>query len=149
MKKLLLLSLLLFFFVSYTSAQTGDKLKKDYSIIVRTENVQLISGDNLLNYNVVIDSYQLKANAEALQNTLINMGYPARIVSVKRSNGLIYRVIADSFSAKSDAVRLKNSMVVKYPDSWLLYTPQKPMPVGTTTTNSNNITSIKKGGGSQ
>lgn len=146
MKKLLLLSLLLFFFVSYTSAQTGDKLKREY---FRTENVQLISGDNLLNYNVVIDSYQLKANAEALQNTLINMGYPARIVSVKRSNGLIYRVIADSFSAKSDAVRLKNSMVVKYPNSWLLYTPQKPMPVGTTTTNSNNITSIKKGGGSQ
>lgn len=134
MKKLLLLSLLLFFFVSYTSAQTGDKLKMDY---FRTENVQLISGDNLLKYNVVIDSYQLKANAEALQNTLINMGYPARIVSVKRSNGLIYRVIADSFSAKSDAVRLKNSMDVKYPDSWLLYTPQEPMPVGTTTTNSN------------
>ena len=146
MKKLLLLSLLLFFFVSYTSAQTGDKLKREY---FRTENVQLISGDNLLNYNVVIDSYHLKANAEALQNTLINMGYPARIVSVKRSNGLIYRVIADSFSAKSDAVRLKNSMDVMYPDSWLLYTPQKPMPVGATTTNSNNITSIKKGGGSQ
>lgn len=146
MKKLLLLSLLLFFFVSFTSAQTVDKLKMVY---FRTENVQLISGDNLLNYNVVIDSYQLKANAEALQNTLINMGYPARIVSVKRSNGLIYRVIADSFSAKSDAVRLKNSMDVMYPDSWLLYTPQKPMPVGTTTTNSNNITSIKKGGGSQ
>ena len=146
MKKLLLLSLLLFFFVSYTSAQTGDKLKREY---FRTENVQLISGDNLLNYNVVIDSYQLKANAEALQNTLINMGYPARIVSVKRSNGLLYRVIADSFSAKSDAVRLKDSMDVMYPDSWLLYTPQKPMPVGTTTTNSNNITSIKKGGGSQ
>ena len=146
MKKLLLLSLLLFFFVSFTSAQTGDKLKKAY---FRKENVQLISGDNLLNYNVVIDSYQLKANAEALQNTLINMGYPARIVSVKRSNGLLYRVIADSFSAKSDAVRLKDSMDVMYPDSWLLYTPQKPMPVGTTTTNSNNITSIKKGGGSQ
>lgn len=146
MKKLLLLSLLLFFFVSYTSAQTEDKLKKVY---FRTENVQLISGDNLLKYNVVIDSYHLKANAEALQNTLINMGYPARIVSVKRSNDLLYRVIADSFSAKSDAVRLKNSMDVMYPDSWLLYTPQKPMPVGTTTTNSNNITSIKKGGGSQ
>ena len=146
MKKLLLLSLLLFFFVSYTSAQTVDKLKM---VHFRTENVQLISGDNLLKYNVVIDSYQLKANAEALQNTLINMGYPARIVSVKRSNGLLYRVIADSFSAKSDAVRLKDSMDVKYPDSWLLYTPQKPMPVGTTTTNSNNITSIKKGGGSQ
>lgn len=134
MKKLLLLSLLLFFFVSYTSAQTGDKLKKAY---FRTENVQLISGDSLLNYNVVIDSYHLKANAEALQNTLINMGYPARIVSVKRSNDLLYRVIADSFSAKSDAVRLKDSMDVMYPDSWLLYTPQKPMPVGTTTTNSN------------
>ena len=134
MKKLLLLSLLLFFFVSYTSAQTGDKLKKAY---FRTENVQLISGDSLLNYNVVINSYQLKANAEALQNTLINMGYPARIVSVKRSNGLLYRVIADSFPSKSDAVRLKNSMDVMYPDSWLLYTPQKPMPVGTTTTNSN------------
>ena len=134
MKKLLLLSLLLFFFVSYTSAQTGDKLKRAF---FRTENVQLISGDSLLNYNVVINSYQLKANAEALQNTLINMGYPARIVSVKRSNDLLYRVIADSFSAKSDAVRLKNSMDVMYPDSWLLYTPQKPMPVGTTTTNSN------------
>ena len=134
MKKLLLLSLLLFFFVSYTSAQTGDKLKR---VLFRTENVQLISGDSLLNYNVVINSYQLKANAEALQNTLINMGYPARIVSVKRSNGLLYRVIADSFPSKSDAVRLKNSMDVMYPDSWLLYTPQKPMPVGTTTTNSN------------
>lgn len=134
MKKLLLLSLLLFFFVSFTSAQTVDKLKMVY---FRTENVQLISGDNLLNYNVVIASYSLKANAEALQNTLINMGYPARIVSVKRSNDLLYRVIADSFSAKSDAVRLKNSMDVMYPDSWLLYTPQKPMPVGTTTTNSN------------
>ena len=134
MKKLLLLSLLLFFFVSYTSAQTGDKLKMAY---FRTENVQLISGDNLLNYNVVIASYSLKANAEALQNTLINMGYPARIVSVKRSNDLLYRVIADSFTAKSDAVRLKNSMDVMYPDSWLLYTPQKPMPVETTTTNSN------------
>ena len=137
MKKLLLLSLLLFFFVSFTSAQTVDKLKKDYSIIVRTENVQLISGDSLLNYNVVIDSYHLKANAEALQNTLINMGYPARIVSVKRSNDLLYRVIANSFPSKSDAVRLKDSMDVMYPDSWLLYTPQKPMPVGTTTTNSN------------
>ena len=146
MKKLLLLSLLLFFFVSFTSAQTGDKLKKAY---FRKENVQLISGDSLLNYNVVIDSYHLKANAEALQNTLINMGYPARIVSVKRSNDLLYRVIANSFPSKSDAVRLKNSMDVMYPDSWLLYTPQKPMPVGTTTTNSNNITSIKKGGGSQ
>ena len=134
MKKLLLLSLLLFFFVSFTSAQTVDKLKMVY---FRTENVQLISGDNLLNYNVVIASYSLKANAEALQNTLINMGYPARIVSVKRSNDLLYRVIADSFTAKSDAVRLKNSMDVMYPDSWLLYTPQKPMPVGTTTTNSN------------
>lgn len=134
MKKLLLLSLLLFFFVSYTSAQTGDKLKRAF---FRTENVQLISGDSLLNYNVVIDSYHLKANAEALQNTLINMGYPARIVSVKRSNDLLYRVIADSFPSKSDAVRLKNSMDVMYPDSWLLYTPQKPMPVGTTTTNSN------------
>ena len=134
MKKLLLLSLLLFFFVSFTSAQTVDKLKM---VHFRTENVQLISGDSLLNYNVVINSYQLKANAEALQNTLINMGYPARIVSVKRSNDLLYRVIADSFSAKSDAVRLKNSMDVMYPDSWLLYTPQKPMPVGTTTTNSN------------
>ena len=134
MKKLLLLSLLLFFFVSFTSAQTVDKLKMVY---FRTENVQLISGDNLLNYNVVIASYSLKANAEALQNTLINMGYPARIVSVKRSNGLLYRVIADSFPSKSDAVRLKNSMDVMYPDSWLLYTPQKPMPVGTTTTNSN------------
>jgi hypothetical protein len=120
--------------VSYTSAQTGDKLKRDY---FRTENVQLISGDSLLNYNVVIDSYHLKANAEALQNTLINMGYPARIVSVKRSNDLLYRVIANSFPSKSDAVRLKNSMDVMYPDSWLLYTPQKPMPVGTTTTNSN------------
>lgn len=134
MKKLLLLSLLLFFFVSFTSAQTVDKLKM---VHFRTENVQLISGDSLLNYNVVINSYQLKANAEALQNTLINMGYPARIVSVKRSNGLLYRVIADSFPSKSDAVRLKNSMDVMYPDSWLLYTPQKPMPVGTTTTNSN------------
>lgn len=134
MKKLLLLSLLLFFFVSFTSAQTVDKLKMVY---FRTENVQLISGDNLLNYNVVIASYSLKANAEALQNTLINMGYPARIVSVKRSNGLLYRVIANSFPSKSDAVRLKNSMDVMYPDSWLLYTPQKPMPVGTTTTNSN------------
>ena len=134
MKKLLLLSLLLFFFVSFTSAQTGDKLKRAF---FRTENVQLISGDSLLNYNVVIDSYHLKANAEALQNTLINMGYPARIVSVKRSNDLLYRVIANSFPSKSDAVRLKNSMDVMYPDSWLLYTPQKPMPVGTTTTNSN------------
>ena len=146
MKKLLLLSLLLFFFVSYTSAQTVDKLKM---VHFRTENVQLISGDSLLNYNVVINSYQLKANAEALQNTLINMGYPARIVSVKRSNDLLYRVIANSFPSKSDAVRLKDSMDVMYPDSWLLYTPQKPMPVGTTTTKSNNITSIKKGGGSQ
>ena len=134
MKKLLLLSLLLFFFVSFTSAQTVDKLKM---VHFRTENVQLISGDSLLNYNVVINSYQLKANAEALQNTLINMGYPARIVSVKRSNDLLYRVIANSFPSKSDAVRLKNSMDVMYPDSWLLYTPQKPMPVGTTTTNSN------------
>lgn len=134
MKKLLLLSLLLFFFVSFTSAQTVDKLKM---VHFRTENVQLISGDSLLNYNVVIDSYHLKANAEALQNTLINMGYPARIVSVKRSNDLLYRVIANSFPSKSDAVRLKNSMDVMYPDSWLLYTPQKPMPVGTTTTNSN------------
>ncbi len=134
MKKLLLLSLLLFFFVSFTSAQTVDKLKM---VHFRTENVQLISGDSLLNYNVVIDSYHLKANAEALQNTLINMGYPARIVSVKRSNDLLYRVIANSFPSKSDAVRLKNSMDVMYPDSWLLYTPQKTMPVGTTTTNSN------------
>ena len=87
---------------------------------VRQENVELIDGAGLQAYSVVVGSFQLKANAEGLQNTLKSAGYAAQIVYNSDRN--MYRVVASTSADKATAVQSRNQLRSgNYPDAWLLY----------------------------
>lgn len=87
---------------------------------VRQENVELVDGAGLQAYNVVVGSFQLKANAEGLQSTLKSAGYAAQIVYNSERN--MYRVVASTHADKASAVQSRNQFRSgNYPDAWLLY----------------------------
>ena len=87
---------------------------------VRQENVSLVAGSGLQNFSVVVGSFSLKANAEALYNTLKSSGYDAQIVFNSERN--MYRVVASTFVDKAGAVKSRNELrASKYPDAWLLF----------------------------
>lgn len=87
---------------------------------VRKEKVTVISGQGLQNFSVVVGSFSLKANAEGLQNTLKNAGYPAQIAYNSDRN--MYRVVASTFADKASAVQSRNQFRAgNYPDAWLLF----------------------------
>lgn len=50
------------------------------NIAVRQENVTVVSGSGLRNFSVVVGSFSLRANADGLQQSLINAGYNAQVV---------------------------------------------------------------------
>lgn len=86
----------------------------------REENVTVVSGEGLQEFNVVVGSFSLKANAEGLQSTLIGLGYKAQIAFNADRN--MYRVIAATHRDKYDAVKSRNELRAgKYPDAWLLF----------------------------
>lgn len=91
------------------------------NVAVRSEKVQLVDGNNLQDYNVVVGSFGLKANADGLRQTLIGQGYNAIIVSATTSKGLMYRVIAATYADKASAAQAKVGLQATYPDAWLLY----------------------------
>ncbi|MBR6286722.1 MAG: SPOR domain-containing protein [Bacteroidaceae bacterium] len=91
------------------------------NVAVRSEKVQLVDGNNLQDYNVVVGSFGLKANADGLRQTLINKGYNAIIVSATTAKGLMYRVIAATYADKASAAQAKANLQSTYPDAWLLY----------------------------
>lgn len=89
------------------------------NVSVRQERLTLVSGKGLDAFSVVVGSFSVKANAEGLQNTLINAGYNAQIAYNADRN--MYRVVASTFSNKYDAVQSREQLKSRYPDAWLLY----------------------------
>jgi cell division protein FtsN len=99
-----------------TQAQVVDNLD---NISVRQESVQLIHGNGLNAFSVVVGSFGLLSNAESLYQRLKDAGYDAQVVKNEDNN--MYRVVASSFAEKSSAVSSRDQLRNTYPDAWLLY----------------------------
>ncbi|MBQ3700729.1 MAG: SPOR domain-containing protein [Prevotella sp.] len=91
------------------------------NVAVRQENVTVVSGNGLKNFSVVVGSFSLKANAEGLQQTLLNQGYQAQVVLNQAVQPPMYRVVATTFETKAEAAASRNDLQTKYPGAWLLY----------------------------
>ena len=89
------------------------------NISVRQESVQLIHGNGLNAFSVVVGSFGLLSNAEGLYQRLRDAGYNAQVVKNEDKN--MYRVVASSFAEKSAAVSSRDQLRNTYPDAWLLY----------------------------
>ena len=72
------------------------------NISVRQESVQLIHGNGLNAFSVVVGSFGLLSNAESLYQRLKDAGYDAQVVKNEDKN--MYRVVASSFAEKASAV---------------------------------------------
>ena len=99
-----------------TQAQVVDNLD---NISVRQESVQLIHGNGLNAFSVVVGSFGLLSNAESLYQRLKDAGYDAQVVKNEDKN--MYRVVASSFAEKASAVSSRDQLRNTYPDAWLLY----------------------------
>lgn len=108
-------------------------VKKEEPVVVVEDNtpvrtiqggLEVIKGEPLRNYSVVVGSFMNQTNAEGLYNVLVNRGYNARVV---RTNETInghkgwYRVAASSYDDKSQAGNSRRSLQGTYPDAWLLF----------------------------
>ena len=89
------------------------------NISVRQESVQLIHGNGLNAFSVVVGSFGLLSNAESLYQRLKDAGYDAQVVKNEDRN--MFRVVASSFAEKSSAVSSRDELRNTYPDAWLLY----------------------------
>lgn len=83
----------------------------------RTENLTLVSGAGLKAFSVVVGSFSIKANAEALQKKLSGEGYAAQLAMNPQG---MYRVIASTFDDLNSAVQSRNTLRAQYTDAWLL-----------------------------
>ena len=86
-------------------------------------NIDVISGDALKMYSVVVGSFQSKTNAEALKNKLQKDGYDSRVVFTNETiNGLTnwYRVVATSSDSKAAAGRSRDQLRELYKGAWIL-----------------------------
>jgi cell division protein FtsN len=88
---------------------------------VRAESVQLVSGDGLMTYSVVVGSFKGQANAEGLQYQLRNNGYNAQIVRKDAADGAWYRVVATTFNSKAEAINSRDMLRATYQGAWLLF----------------------------
>ena len=89
------------------------------NISVRQESVQLIHGNGLNAFSVVVGSFGLLSNAESLYQRLKDAGYDAQVVKNEDKN--MFRVVASSFAEKASAVSSRDQLRNTYPDAWLLY----------------------------
>ena len=83
----------------------------------RSENLTLVSGAGLKAYSVVVGSFGVKANAEALQKKLSAQGYAAQLATNPQG---MYRVIASTFDDLNSAVQSRNALRSEFSDAWLL-----------------------------
>lgn len=88
---------------------------------VRAESVQVVSGNGLKQYSVVVGSFKGQANAEGLQQQLRNNGYDAQVVRKDAVDGAWFRVIATTFDNKADAVNSRDALRATYQGAWLLF----------------------------
>lgn len=87
-------------------------------------NVEVVNGDALKTFSVVVGSFQNQANADGLCGQLRSSGYSARVIKTNETiNGLTgwYRVIASSFDSKASAVQSRDELRGKYNGAWVLY----------------------------
>ena len=89
------------------------------NISVRQESVQVIHGNGLNEFSVVVGSFGLLSNAESLYQRLKDAGYDAQVVKNEDKN--MFRVVASSFADKAAAVTSRDQLRNTYPDAWLLY----------------------------
>lgn len=86
--------------------------------------LEVIKGEPLRNYSVVVGSFMNQTNAEGLYTLLVNRGFSARVIrtneTIKGHTGW-YRVAASSYDDKSQAARSRNGLQGDYPDAWLLF----------------------------
>ncbi len=85
--------------------------------------LDVVSGDALSTYSVVVGSFITKSNADGLMARLRSNGYDARVVLTNETiNGRTgwYRVIASSSDNKSEAARTRDALKGTYPGAWLL-----------------------------
>lgn len=91
------------------------------NVTVQQEQVSVVHGGGLKNFSVVVGSFSLKANAEALQSSLKQAGYDAQVAVNNSVTPPMYRVIATTFDDKAEAAASRNQLISKYPKAWLLY----------------------------
>jgi cell division protein FtsN len=104
--------------VTTTPVVTTPATPVDNNVSVRTENVSLVNGSGLKAYSVIVGSFGVQANAEALQKILKSEGNDAQIV---KSPSNMFRVVFSTHDDKASAVESRNKVRVRFADSWLLY----------------------------
>ena len=104
--------------VTTTPVATTPATPVDNNVSVRTESVSLVNGTGLKAYSVVVGSFGVQANAEALQKILKSEGNDAQIV---KSPSNMYRVIFSTHDDKASAAKSRNKVRPRFADSWLLY----------------------------
>ena len=105
--------------VQEVAPQQGTTYDNNDNVAVRQEKLQVVNGDGLQDFSVVVGSFGLKANAEGMVNTLRSQGYNAQLAYNAERN--MYRVVASTFSTKADAVSSRDQLRAYYKDAWLLY----------------------------
>ncbi len=108
--------------VTTTPVATTPSTPVESNVSVRTESVSLVNGSGLKAYSVVVGSFGVLANAEALQKILKSEGNDAQIV---KSPSNMYRVIFSTHDDKASAAESRNKVRVRekgqFADAWLLY----------------------------
>ena len=104
--------------VTTTPVATTSATPVDNNVSVRTENVSLVNGSGLKAYSVIVGSFGVQANAEALQKILKSEGNDAQIV---KSPSNMFRVVFSTHDDKASAVESRNKVRARFADSWLLY----------------------------
>ena len=104
--------------VTTTPVVTTPATPVDNNVSVRSENVSLVNGSGLKAYSVIVGSFGVQANAEALQKILKSEGNDAQIV---KSPSNMYRVIFSTHDDKASAAESRNKVRARFADSWLLY----------------------------
>ncbi len=90
---------------------------------VRVEEFEIEEGEaqNLLNYHVVVGSFQSKLNAQNLNNTLINEGNSSLIVVNEKG---MFRVLIASCETYAQAQTRRNEIRSRFADAWILVQKQ-------------------------
>ena len=105
--------------VQEVAPQQATTYDNNDNVSVRQEKLQVVNGDGLQDFSVVVGSFGLKANAESMVSTLRSQGHNAQLAYNAERN--MYRVVASTFSSKADAVSSRDRLRAYYPDAWLLY----------------------------
>ncbi|MBQ0084718.1 MAG: SPOR domain-containing protein [Prevotella sp.] len=103
-----------------TEVKAEEKVVDNYdNVNVRQEKLNVLDGNGLKNFSVVVGAFGLKANAEGLMNQLRSQGYAAQLAFNAERN--MYRVIASTFDTKNEAAANRDQLRATFPDAWLLY----------------------------